>query len=93
MKLSEIPELEQAAITYLIEADGVPEELRAQIESVRTVVRSESSVGVYVDFDLDREAPLPAGEVRRLLLEALSSMEKLGWERHSWSHPRRQRRH
>lgn len=61
MKFSEIPELEREAIRYLIEADGVPEELRAQIESVRTVARSESSVGVYVDFDLDREVPLPAG--------------------------------
>ena len=62
MKFSEIPELEREAIRYLIEADGVPEELRAQIESVRTVARSESSVGVYVDFDLDGEVPLPAGE-------------------------------
>lgn len=61
MRLSEIPDLERQAIKCLIEAGGVPEELRAQIESVRTVVRSESSVGVYVDFDLDGEVPLPVG--------------------------------
>jgi hypothetical protein len=62
MKLSDIPDLEQEAIKYLLEAEGIPEELSAQLGRVIATVRTESRVGVYVDFILGDDSIPLSGE-------------------------------
>lgn len=62
MKLSDIPDLEHTAIKHLLEAEGVTEELSAQLGRVIAIVRSESRVGVYIDFILGSDAIPLSGE-------------------------------
>ncbi|WP_426804122.1 hypothetical protein [Stenotrophomonas sp. SrG] len=62
MRLSDIPDLEQTAIKCLLEAKGVPEELGAQLGRVIAIARTESRVGVYVDFIVGSDAIPLSGE-------------------------------
>lgn len=60
MNFGDLPALEQKAVLALLQADGVPSELRVQVDQVVHVTRSVSTGGVYVDFHLGDEAvPLP----------------------------------
>jgi len=62
MRLSDIPDLEQTAIKCLLEAKGVPQELGAQLGRVIAIARTESRVGVYVDFIVGSDAIPLSGE-------------------------------
>lgn len=50
--ISQLPQLEQDAIALLLHGKGVPRDLVAQTSRVASVVRDETSAGVYVDFVL-----------------------------------------